>query len=351
MGLFNKNTCEVIKWDKPNANEILIHKFEEEDFNTMSQLIVHESQEAIFFMNGQALDLFGPGRFTLETQNIPLIGKFLKIPTGGKNPFHCEVYFINKTEQMTMKWGTDSKVQYIEPTYKFPVEIGVCGEMSIKVVDSRKLLVKVVGTKEELSQEEAKLMFKAVLQSKIKAYIANYLKNQAVSIFEIDTNLATFSEELKKELQPDFDEYGIELTRFFVTTVAKPETNEYREFEKTFYSQYTEITKARIEAEKEVIASEARAKARAQEGYTYQQERGFDVAQDVAQNEAKGQFTNLGVGLGTMAAVGGSVAGVVGNSINQAVNQTQTGAKFCPNCGKPVQAGAKFCIECGNKLI
>lgn len=75
---------------------------------------MHESQEAIFFMNGQALDLFGPGRYTLETQNIPKIGGILRRTTGDKTPFHCEVYFINRTEQMSIKWGTGSKVQYID---------------------------------------------------------------------------------------------------------------------------------------------------------------------------------------------------------------------------------------------
>jgi len=77
-----------------------------EDFNSLTQLIVHESQEAIFMMNGQALDLFGPGRETLETQNIPKIGKFLNRATGDTTPFHCEVYFVNKTVQMGIKWGT-----------------------------------------------------------------------------------------------------------------------------------------------------------------------------------------------------------------------------------------------------
>ncbi|MEI3129942.1 MAG: SPFH domain-containing protein [Oscillospiraceae bacterium] len=83
-------------------------------------MIVHESQEAIFFLNGQALDLFGPGRYTLETENIPKIGKLLNRTTGDISPFHCEVYFINRAEQMSVKWGTDSKVQYIEAHLRLP---------------------------------------------------------------------------------------------------------------------------------------------------------------------------------------------------------------------------------------
>lgn len=114
--------AEIIKYEGDNSTFIWKHPCE--DFNSLTQLIVHESQEALFFLNGQALDLFGPGRYTLETQNIPKIGKILNRTTGDQTPFHCEVYFINKTEQMSIKWGTDSKVQYIEPTYGFPLSIG-----------------------------------------------------------------------------------------------------------------------------------------------------------------------------------------------------------------------------------
>ena len=94
--------ADVIKYEGDNSTFVWKHPCE--DFNSLTQLIVHESQEAIFFMNGQALDTFGPGRYTLETQNIPKIGGLLNI-TGDEKPFHCEVYFINKTVQMAVKWA------------------------------------------------------------------------------------------------------------------------------------------------------------------------------------------------------------------------------------------------------
>ena len=151
--------AEIIKYEGDNST--FIWKHPSEDFNSLTQLIVHESQEAIFFMNGQALDLFGPGRYTLETQNIPKLGKLLNRTTGGETPFHCEVYFINKTEQMSIKWGTDSKVQYIEPTYGFPISIGASGEMSLRAEDSRKLLLKLVGTENFLGQQKLISFFRA----------------------------------------------------------------------------------------------------------------------------------------------------------------------------------------------
>lgn len=322
--------AEVIKYEGDNSTFIWKHPLE--DFNSLTQLIVHESQEAIFMMNGQALDLFGAGRYTLETQNIPLIGKALNIPTGGKTPFHCEVYFINKTEQMAIKWGTDSKVQYVEPTYGFPISIGASGEMSLRVEDSRKLLLKLVGTETYLGREKLVQFFRAFLMTRVKTYIAQVMKTNAINIFEIDENLTAFSENIRNLLVPDFADYGISLERFFVTTIVKPDGDrQYEKFKELHFRQYadiaeaklrqqTEIINAETEAQKVVIDSKAQATKRAQEGYTYQQERGFEVAEKVAENEAVGQFTNMGVGLGTMAGVGGAVGSVVGNAVNGAMN-------------------------------
>ena len=322
--------AEVIKYEGDNSTFIWKHPLE--DFNSLTQLIVHESQEAIFMMNGQALDLFGPGRYTLETQSIPLIGKALNIPTGGKTPSHCEVYFINKTEQMAIKWGTDSKVQYVEPTYGFPISIGASGEMSLRVEDSRKLLLKLVGTETYLGREKLVQFFRAFLMTRVKTYIAQVMKTNAINIFEIDENLTAFSENIRNLLVPDFADYGISLERFFVTTIVKPDGDrQYEKFKELHFRQYadiaeaklrqqTEIINAETEAQKVVIDSKAQATKRAQEGYTYQQERGFEVAEKVAENEAVGQFTNMGVGLGTMAGVGGAVGSVVGNAVNGAMN-------------------------------
>lgn len=322
--------ADIIKYEGDNSTFIWKHPCE--DFNSLTQLIVHESQEAIFFMNGQALDLFGAGRYTLETQNIPLIGKALNRATDDKTPFHCEVYFINKTEQMSIKWGTDSKVQYIEPTYGFPLSIGASGEMSLRADNSRKLLLKLVGTESFLGQQKLVGFFRSFLMTRVKTYMAQFMKTNAVNIFEIDENLTVFSDAIKKLLVPDFAEYGVCLERFFVTNVAKPDGDrQYEKFKELHFRQYADIAEAKLrqqtaiinaetEAQKTVIDSKAQATKRAQEGYTYQQERGFDVAEKVAQNEAVGQFTNMGVGLGTMAGVGGAVGGMVGNAVNGAVN-------------------------------
>lgn len=358
--------AQVLKYEGDNSTFIWKHPCE--DFNNLTQLIVHESQEAIFFMNGQALDLFGAGRYTLETQNIPKISKLFHRNADDENPFHCEVYFINKTEQMNIKWGTDSKVQYVDPTYGFPIAIGASGEMSLRAEDSRKLLLKLVGTESFLGQQKLVGFFRAFLMTKVKSYIAQIIKAQAINIFEIDEKLATFSEDLHKMLIPDFADYGVSLERFFVTNIAKPDGDrQYEKFKELHFRQYADIAEAKLrqqtdliyaqtEAQKIVIDSQAQATKRAQEGYTYQQERGFDVATEVARNQAVGQFTNLGVGLGTMAGVGGAVAGTVSNAMNGALNNAQTPSDEpqaqtkCAKCGAELPPNAKFCLQCGEKI-
>ena len=363
--------AQIIKYE--GDNETFIWKHPVEDFHTGSQLIVHESQEAVFFMNGQALDSFGPGRHTLETQNMPIVSKFFNRVTGDMTPFHCEVYFINKTEQMAIKWGTDTKMEYVEPTYGFPIQIGACGEMNLKIEDGRKLLIKVVGTEYGIEQDGLVRNFRAFLMTRVKPYIVTLIRENKLNIFQIDEQLQAMSQALHETLKPDFMDYGVSLERFFLTTVMKPENDpNYRRFKELHFRQYADVAEAKLRqqvgvieqqtaAQKMVIEAQGIAQKRNIEGYTYQQERQFDVAEGFAHNEGVGQFTNMGVGMGMIAGVGGTlgnaVGGMMANTLGQAVTPKQAeptpaapaGTK-CAKCGAALQPGAKFCLECGEKV-
>lgn len=257
--------AEIIKYEGDNST--FIWKHPSEDFNSMTQLIVHESQEAIFFLNGQALDLFGPGRYTLETQNIPKIGKFLNRATGGETPFHCEVYFINKTVQMALKWGTDSKVRYIDPESGLPLELGASGSMNLMVDDSRKLLVKLVGTMQGIAWDADTSGFTKSLQScfrplismAVKSNLTAAIKARSFDIFEIDEHLSELSDVLHEKIRPGFEEYGLTIPQFYLTTVVLPEDDP--NFRRLRDLHTLSLQSRTIRAEAQIRAEKAKAEA------------------------------------------------------------------------------------------
>ncbi len=135
---------DIIKYE--DDNEKLIYKHPITDFNYGTQLIVHESQEAVFFRDGKIIASFEAGRHTLETQNIAKVKNTVNNLADGENVFHAEVYFINKAIQLGIKWGTDSKIRMFDPISGLHLELGACGTFNIKIEDGLKLLLKVVGT-------------------------------------------------------------------------------------------------------------------------------------------------------------------------------------------------------------
>lgn len=226
----NDGLASIIKYEGDNSTFIWKHSIE--DFNYGSQLIVHESQEAIFFKDGQALDLFGPGRYTLETQQLPLLEKTYSLPTDTQGTFHSEVYFINKTVQMAIKWGTPDKVRLIDPLTGTPLALGASGEMNIQVSNARKLLIKLVGTMKGISWEEGpgftkslQASFRPLIANAVKTNLSAVIKNEAIDILEIDEKLDIISENLREKILPGFEEYGLTIPRFYVTNVVLPEAD------------------------------------------------------------------------------------------------------------------------------
>ena len=169
--------------------------------------------------------------------------------------------------------------------------------------------------------------------SRVKTYIAQTFKTSKINIFEVDEYLNEFSDALKEKLIPDFAEYGIALERFFVTRIVKPDGDtQYERFKELHFRQYADVTEAKIrqqvgvieqqtDAQRMVIQSQGLAQKRQIEGYTYQQERGFDVAEHLAQNEGAGNFSSAGIGLGMMAGVGGAVGSTVGGMFTDAFQE------------------------------
>lgn len=400
--------ASIIKYE--GDNETLVWKHPIEDFNFGSQLIVHESQEAIFFRDGQALDLFGAGRYTLQTQQLPLLEKIYKLPTDTEGTFHSEVYFVNLATQMGVKWGTDSKVRLFDPASGLHIEIGASGEFNIRVTDSRKLLLKVVGTTGGLGQEQllgignGKGFFRSMVMTQVKSYLAQTIKENAINILEIDEHLMALSGALRERINAALDEYGLTMPEFYVSRIVTPDDDpNFRRMKEQYAEQYLlvrqeGIRKAEAEAAADRKAVEAQTAARMKiigaqgeaealkiqkqaeaeayrmqaeaeaaemrmKGYTYQQETSRQVGLEAMKNGlggganaagALGDLAGLGVSLGAM----GSVIGMTKDALSPmtqdaaqmgaAVGATVADGWDCPACGHK-NITTNFCPDCGGK--
>ena len=233
--------------------------------------------------------------------------------------------------------------------------------MRFVVEDAKKILTKLVGIKKKMDNESIDGFFQSYILLKVKSYMAQIITNEKICIFEIDQKLEQFSEELKEKLKQDFEEYGIRLDKFFVTNIAKPEDDkQYKEFKELYFKQTVVIANAELQqkidiieqetkSKKVVMAAEAEATKREKEGYTYKEERQYDIGEKIAENEAVGEFTNIGVGLGMISGVGGTVSDKVNTQISGAFANIENKC-ICTNCKTENDNSNKFCKNCGAKL-
>ena len=345
------NELSVIKCETDNFQ--LVTKSTIENFNAKSQLVVNESQEALFYKDGQALDLFASGRHSLDTENLPFLKRIFGKIFGGTTPFTCEVFFINKVSVMVIPWGTDSPIVLEDPKYHLIVGVRANGQTGIRVKDSRKFVVKVVGQLREYTVENVRRAIKGAMMSLVKETIASTIVNQGVTILEISTRLSELSELMQVRLNEKLDDLGLEVQHFYVGTIFAGD-NDLAKLREAKERRLEVMNEAELEAYKMGVLSEARAKARAVEGYTYQEERKFDVLEGAANNTgASGNIVGAGIGLG----MGFGMMGEVHKATGQMLGGTQNasapvaqGGAVCPNCGASVGASAKFCPECGTKI-
>ena len=221
--------ASVIKYEG-NA-DTLVWKHPIEDFNLGSQLIVHESQEAIFFRDGQALDLFGAGRYTLETQQLPILEKLYQLPTDAEGTFHSEVYFFNLIHQMAVKWGTPEKIRFLEPQSGAPISLGARGVLNFRISDARKLLLKLVGTDGKLTRQDLvsdgegsiRSYFRSLIQLTVSTNLANTITEEKLDILQLDMQKMRLSAAMLAALQENFAEYGLVITEFLILGITLPQ--------------------------------------------------------------------------------------------------------------------------------
>lgn len=322
---------EVIKYE--GTSDMFAWKYPNEEIGTWSQLIVSESQEAILFKNGRAYDVFTSGRYTLETQNIPLLNKVINLPFGGESPFSAEIWFVNKVHSLDIKWGTPTPIQFQDPKYKVFVPIRSYGQFGVQIEDSKKFLIKLVGTLTAFDKTNLIRYFRGLYLARAKDAISSFLLHKQISVLEINAYLDEISDYLNEKIQPTLSEYGIKLLNFYVNEISIPE-------EDPSVMQLKNALAKR--AEMDIV------------GYSYQQERSFDTLESAAKNQGSGSdLMGMGVGLGAGVGMGGAFGGAFGElskNISTNPSDNKVAQYVCPNCHVLINGKTKFCPECGHKM-
>lgn len=395
---------DVIKYE--GGNDTFVYKHSTEDFNSGTQLIVHESQEAVFFRDGKAMDRFGAGKYTLDTESLPLMKRFFKMVVGGPSQFHAEVYFINLVTIMGIKWGTDSRIRMYDPASGLHLEIGAYGEFNLKINDSGKILLKLVGTELGFKKEDilgssgytnasVSGKFRSLVMTKVKSFLPKAIRENNIDILEVDEHLDEISEYIRREINAVFDSYGLYLPEFFITNIDTPDDDpNYRRLKQQHAERYLKVQEERIRqaeaeakrsrvmveaetaadvklvsvkveeeatrrmayAEAEKIRAEGLAKADAMraQGYTYAQETQREVGVAVASNEGGGATNGIGsamsgvvqagIGLGAAVSVGKATVGIMNGVM------TDVGRQVTPASTQVNQAPVEenwTCPNCG----
>lgn len=293
-----------IKFDAP-LDDVLVWKFPSEELKLGSQLIVNQSQEALFLKGGEVFDSFGPGRHTLTSANLPLLNKLVDLPFGGETPFAAEVWFVNKTVKRDLKWGTQTPIPLIDPTYNYPISTRAFGRWGLRVQDSRNFVLHIVGSQMAADSTKVLEYFIGEIHQRFSAALAKFITEEKTSIFEINVKLNELSQYSATVISPEFARFGIELINFNVERVSIPD-NELAKFQEVFgrRMEIEQISKAKV-------------------GQAYTTMRTFDTLEKAAENPGGGTGALLAGGLGLGVGVGAGAP--LGKQLAESLNVTPGG--------------------------
>ena len=329
MSLMNKvkeaasnQFIEVIEW-LDESKDTLLYRFPvyQQEIKNGAQLIVRESQTAVFVFEGQVADVFTPGRYTVEGGNTPILSKLGAWKYGFNSPIKAEVYFVNTKQFTDMKWGTSNPIMLRDADFGI-VRLRAFGAYSLRVADPSEFIKQVAGTNAHFQTED----IDGQLKRAIVTEFSDALGELKVPALDLAAQYKEIGEAIRGKINEDFKGYGLEVTKFYVENVSLP---------------------PEVEAAMDKRASMG-ALGDAQK---YMQFQAADALRDAAQNEGGG--AGLGAGLGAGFAVGGQMANAfgAGQPGGQQVGGGAVAATVaCPACGKPNNPAAKFCADCGGKM-
>ncbi len=318
----SKQFIDVIEWVEPEQG-ILAYRYPlaDREIQTGAKLTVRDSQAAVFVNEGRVADVFGPGLYTLNTNTLPILTYLLNWDKAFQSPFKSEIYFFSTRLQINQHWGTPNPVT-IRDKELGVVRLRAFGIYSYAISDPKIFYSKVSGTTDLYRVDE----LEGQLRNTIVTRISDTFAGSQIPFFDMAANQVALAEKISEELKPGFLELGLSLNSFAVENLSLPD-----ELQKALDQRISMNT----------VGDLGR--------YTQ-----YQVAQAIplaASNEGGGA-AGVGVGLGAGLAMAQTMAESIKSSAATgnppAGPGTDTGTKFCLNCGKQIPRVSNFCPECGH---
>ncbi|PZP51929.1 MAG: antifreeze protein [Pseudopedobacter saltans] len=286
MGLFDKlrnEFVDIIEW-QDNTGDTLVWKFPRyhNEIKMGAKLTVRESQQAVFMNEGKIADVFQPGMYTLETQNLPILSTIKGFEYGFNSPFKADVFFVSTKQFVDQRWGTRNAITVNDERFGM-IELRAFGTFAFRVEDGGKFIKEIAGTNSDFSTEEINGQLRSLIVNKF----TNAIGNGAITIDQMAANIEELSSVCQEKLNEDFTSFGLKITKFLLENVSMPDDIKQEIFE---YSRLNKIDLQKLSQMK--------------------------AAKSIETAAANPGVGGMGVGMG----VGVGVGNIVANTMNAAVN-------------------------------
>ena len=221
MGIFDflsGQFIDVIHW-VDDTRDTMVSRFEREghEIKYGAKLTVREGQAAVFIHEGQLADVFTPGLYMLETNNMPLMTTLQHWDHGFKSPFKSEIYYVNTTRFNDLKWGTKNPIICRDPEFG-PVRLRAFGTYSVRVVDPAKFLTEIVGTDGEFTMDEISFQIRNIIVQEFSRTIAR----SGIPVLDMAANARELGKLVGKEIENQLAEYGLALPELYIENISLP---------------------------------------------------------------------------------------------------------------------------------